>query len=226
MSLSPNTPPTRAAPVSEPLAFLSDVHGNLEALEAVLAELKRRDVRVVFVAGDLLLGGDAPLEVWRRLQQIGAQCCCGPSDVALARVNPVRVAPQDEAEAEKLRAFAATQKALGELVLKRLAQLPRQIRLPMIDGGELLLVHGSPKDAFESISHAMDEEELRVMLADDPADIVVCGGTHVPFERMLDEVQIINVGSVGSAPEGRNAHYTIVSPQMTGALFEQTHVEY
>lgn len=208
------------------MGFLSDVHGNLEALDAVLEELKRRDVKHIFVAGDLLLGGDAPLEVWRRLQQVGAQCVCGPSDLALARVDPQRLHPSDEAEAEKLTAFVNTQKALGELVQKRLAQLPRQLRLPMIDGGELLLVHGSPKDAFESISHAMDEEELRVMLDDDPADVIVCGGTHVPFQRLVDEVQIINVGSVGHAPEGRYAHYTIVYPDMTGAHFDQAHVEY
>ena len=93
-------------------------------------------------------------------------------------------------------------------------------------GRELLVVHGSPKDPFEAISHDMEEEELRAMLADDPADIVVCGGTHVPFARVIDEVQLINVGSVGSAPEGRYAHYTIISPQAAGATFEQSFVEY
>ena len=205
---------------------MSDVHGNLQALEAVLGELQRRDVKQLFVAGDLILGGDAPLEVWRRLQQVGARCVCGPSDIALARVDPRHLKPQDEPEAEKLRAFVNTQKALGELVLKRLALLPRQLRVPMMDGSELLLVHGSPKDAFETISHAMDDDELRVMLDDDPADVVVCGGTHVAFQRFVDEVHVINVGSVGSAPEGRNAHYTIVFPQMLGAQCEQSHVEY
>jgi putative phosphoesterase len=218
-----NTPQT---PAAEPLGFLSDVHGNLPALEAVLEELKRRDVRQIFVAGDLILGGDAPMEVWRRLQQAGARCVCGPSDVALAKVDPRLLKPQDEIEAAKVRAFVETQKALGELVLKRLAQLPRELRLPLIDGGELLLVHGSPKDAFETMGHEMELDELRVLLADDPADVVVCGGTHVPFARLVDEVQLINVGSVGSAPEGRCAHYTVVSPQLMGSSFEQAYVEY
>jgi predicted phosphodiesterase len=213
-------------PASEPMAFLSDVHGNLPALEAVLDELNRRAVRNVFVAGDLLLGGDSPMEVWVRLQQVGARCACGPSDVALARVDPRSLHPQDEAEKEKVHAFVATQKALGEIVLKRLAQLPRELRIPLIDGGELLMVHGSPKDPFESISHAMDLDELRLMLADDPADVVVCGGTHVAFQRVVDEVQVINVGSVGSAPEGRFAHYTVVFPHMQGAQFDQSFVEY
>jgi putative phosphoesterase len=208
------------------MAFLSDVHGNLQALDAVLEELKQRAVRDVFVAGDLILGGDQPMEVWRRLQTVGAHCVCGPSDMALARVDPRGLKPQDDAEAEKVRTFIATQKALGEIVLKRLSQLPKELRLPLIDGSELILVHGSPRDPFESLSHTMEEDELRLMLADDPADVVVCGGTHVPFTRMVDDVQIINVGSVGSAPEGRYAHYTIIFPQLAGTRFEQDHVEY
>ena len=224
--MSPPPLQPRPSPASEPLGFLSDVHGNLVALNAVLDELKRREVRHVFVAGDLLLGGDAPLEVWRRLQQIGARCVCGPSDLALARVDPQLLKPEDDAETEKLATFVDTQRAVGQLVLKQLAQLPRELRIPMMDGSELLLVHGSPKDSFESISHAMDETELRVMLDDDPADLVVCGGTHVPFQRMVDDVQIINVGSVGDAPEGHNAHYTIVAPQMVGAQVIQAYVEY
>ena len=208
------------------MGFLSDVHGNLQALEAVLDELKRRGVRDVFIAGDLLLGGDEPLAVWRRIQSAGARCVLGPSDLALARVDPQALKPKQDDEVEKVRAFVATQKALGELVLKRLEQLPRQLRVPMIDGGELLLVHGSPKDVFEPLGHEMEEDELRLMLEDDPADIVVCGGTHVPFARRVDEVQIINVGSAGSAPEGRYAHYAIVFPQLQGTYFEQDFVEY
>lgn len=180
----------------------------------------------MFIAGDLLLGGDEPLAVWRRIQSAGARCVLGPSDLALARVDPQALKPKQDDEVEKVRAFVATQKALGELVLKRLEHLPRQLRVPMIDGGELLLVHGSPKDAFEPIGHELDEDEMRMMLQDDPADFVLCGGTHVPFARRVDEVQIINVGSAGSAPEGRFAHYSIVFPQLQGTYFEQDFVEY
>jgi predicted phosphodiesterase len=216
----------RMAPASQPMAFLSDIHGNLPALEAVLAELGRRTIVDVFVAGDHLLGGAEPLEVWRRLQQIGARCGLGPSDLALARVDARKLVSNNAEDAEKARTFEHTQKALGELLLKRVSQLPRQLRIPMIDGREILMVYGSPKDSFETISHDLSEDELRVMLDDDPADIVVCGGTHVPFHRELDEIQIVNVGSVGQSPEGRVAHYTIVSPKVSGAELLQTWIEY
>ncbi|MET0385374.1 MAG: metallophosphoesterase family protein [Polyangiales bacterium] len=226
MSPPSDKPFSRPKPASEPMGFLSDVHGNLRALDAVIDELKRRGVRDLFVAGDLLLGGDEPLAVWRKLQSVGARCVCGPSDLALARVDPRALKPQDDTERDKVRTFIETQRALGELIQKQLGQLPRELRVPMIDGAELLMVHGSPRDPFEPIGHELDDEELRVVLEDDPADVVVCGGTHVPYARRLDEVQLINVGSVGSAPEGRFAHYAIVFPSLSGSHFDQGYVEY
>jgi predicted phosphodiesterase len=226
MQRPPNKPPSRPVPASEPMAFISDIHGNLAALDAVLEELGRQRARDVFVAGDLLLGGDEPLAVWRKLQSIGANCVAGPSDVALAHIDAGSLRPADEEQREKVQAFVTTRTALGELVLKQLAQLPRQLRIPMIDGSELLLVHGSPKDPFETIGHELDDEEMLAMLGDDPADVIVCGGTHIAFARRFEAVQVINVGSVGASPEGRVAHYTIVHPSSSGSTLDQSYVEY
>ena len=58
------------------------------------------------------------------------------------------------------------------------------------------------------------------------ADIVVCGGTLVPFLRVVGDVEICNVGSVGAAPEGSYAHYSVISPRANGASITQHHVEY
>ena len=96
----------------------------------------------------------------------------------------------------------------------------------MIDGRELLLVHGSPADAFTSMSDDMTDEELDVLIADDPADIVICGGSHVPFARTVAGVELYNVGSVGEAPEGRFAHFLVVSPKVNGADVYQGYAEF
>jgi predicted phosphodiesterase len=213
-------------PASQAMAFLSDVHGNLRALDAVLSELERSGIADIFVAGDLLLGGDEPLEVWQRLQSRGARCVRGTSDVALATINPDQLRPNTADEAEMAERFAATRRAVGELILRRLVDLPDRIRVPMLDGRELLLVHGSPSDPFESIGHELEDDDVRRLLADDPADIVICGATHVPFSREVDDVQVINVGSVGLAPGGGVAHYTVLRPKMDGPIVEQTWVEY
>ena len=83
-------------PAAGPIAFLSDLHGNLTALNVVLAELERLDVKRIYAAGDLLLGGDEPLEVWQRLQALGATCTRGLSDTALASVDPQSLVPIDD----------------------------------------------------------------------------------------------------------------------------------
>ena len=64
------------------------------------------------------------------------------------------------------------------------------------------------------------------LIADDPADIVICGATHVPFQRRLEELHVVNIGSVGAAPEGQVAHFTILTPRMEGALIAQDYVTY
>jgi len=208
------------------MAFLSDVHGNLAALDAVLAELERRDVRRIFVAGDLLLGGDAPLEVWQRLEKVGAQCTRGLSDSSLVHIDPTRLAPTNDEERARAERFAATRRAVGDLVIERLRRLPETLRVPMIDGRELIMVHGSPADPATDITHDMEDAEILALVADDPADLIVCGGSHVPFQRVIDEIHVVNVGSVGAAPEGAVAHFTIVTPRMSGTEVLQDYVEY
>lgn len=208
------------------MAFLSDIHGNLPALEAVLAELAQRAVVDIYVAGDLLLGGEDPLGVWQRLSRIGAHCVQGVSDAALASVAADSLQPSTDAERARAELFERTQRSVGELVLRQLAALPKELRVPMIDGSELLLVHGRPGDATSSISHDMDDEELGAAVNDDPADVVVCGSSHVPFMRDLGEIQIVNVGSVGEAPEGGVAHYTVITPRSNGADAVQDYATY
>lgn len=213
-------------PAAGPIAFLSDVHGNLTALEVVLAELKRLDVKRVYVAGDLLLGGDEPLEVWQALQAAGATCTRGPSDSALGSVDPGSLVPIDEEQRRQARLFSDTRGAIGDLVAERLRRLPEQQRIPLVDGREVLMVHGSPADSSREISHDLSDDEVLALLDDDPADIIVCGSTHVPFQRAVAEYHIVNVGSVGAAPEGQIAHYTVVTPRMSSADILQDWVSY
>jgi len=213
-------------PEAAPIAFVSDLHGNLRALEVVLSELDRLGVKRLYVAGDLLLGGDDPLEVWQRLQALGATCTRGPSDLALGSVDPTSLVPIDNEQRRQARAFAETRAAIGDLVAERLRRLPEQHRIPLVDGREILMVHGSPADPAQEISHDLSDDEILALLRDDPADIIVCGSTHVPFQRAVDEYHVVNVGSVGAAPEGQIAHYTVVTPRMSSADILQDWISY
>ncbi len=179
---------------------ISDIHGNADALAAVLATAERRGYTHLLVAGDLCFPGPKPLETWRRLTQAGAVCVQGVGDRALSTLDLDTVHPRSDHEKARLDRFAAVRAELGELILARLARLPATHRLPLDDGGELVLVHGSPADPLEPLSHDMSDDELSALIGDDPADLVICGGSHVPFDRTVSGVRIINVGSVGEAP--------------------------
>jgi predicted phosphodiesterase len=204
------------------LLCISDVHGNLDALRAILATAERRSFHRLLVAGDLVFPGPEPLETWRRLNAAGAMMVQGLTDRAVATLDPAALHPRSEHERERLDRMRATRDALGELILQRLRRLPTHQRLPLEDGGELLLVHGSPIDPAEAITHDMSDAEINALLGDDPADVVVCGASHVPFDRIVGGVRVVNVGSVGEAPAGGSfvAHATWLESTSHGVRVE------
>jgi len=204
------------------LLCISDVHGNLDALRAVLAMAERRAFHKLLVAGDIVFPGPEPLETWRRLTAAGAIMVQGMSDRAVATLDPDSVKPRSEHEKARLDLMRTTREALGELILQRLRKLPTHQRIPLEDGGELLLVHGSPADPGEALTHDMSDDEVNALLGDDPADVVVCGASHVPFDRMVGGMRIVNVGSVGEAPGAgvRIAHATWIESTPRGIVVE------
>ena len=212
---------------------VSDVHGNLDALQAVLATAEKRSFNKLLVAGDLVFPGvlDAtrtrPLETWRRLAAANAILVQGVTDRALAMLDPDHVPATTEHERRMVDRMRAVRAELGDLVLARLRRLPATARIPLEDGRELVLVHGSPADPTEPMSHDLTDEELMALVGDDPADVIVCGMTHTPFDRTIDDVRIVNVGSVGEAPDGvepgappKVAHATWIESTPAGVSVE------
>jgi predicted phosphodiesterase len=205
------------------LLCISDIHGHLDALAAVLATAERRSFHKILVAGDIVFPGPAPLETWRRLAAAGAVLVQGVSDKALATLDPTEIHPRSEHERRRLDRMRAVRAELGDIILERLKRLPTHFRLPLEDGKELLLVHGAPADPAEELTHDMTDEELNALLGDDPADVVVCGMSHVPFDRTVGDVRIINVGSIGEAPASvgpRVAHATWIDSTASGITVE------
>jgi len=205
------------------LLCISDIHGHLDALAAVLATAERRSFHKLLVAGDVVFPGPEPLETWRRLMASRAVLVQGLSDKALATLDPTQIRAKNDHERRRLDRMRTVRAELGELILERLKRLPTHVRIPMEDGRELLLVHGSPLDPGEALTGDMDDDEMNALIGDDPADVVVCGMSHVPFERQLDGVRVINVGSIGEAPTGggeRVAHATWIETSAAGVMVE------
>jgi predicted phosphodiesterase len=204
---------------------ISDIHGHARALRAILAEGRTREFQQVIVCGDLVFPGPDPLETWRILLEHKAVCVQGLSDLAVAMVDPGKLVPATDEQQARLDLLIAAKHQLGELIVARLGKLATTARLPLENGDEMVVVHGSPADPSEPFTADMTDDELLALIGDDPADLIVCGGSHVPFHRELDGVHVVNVGSVGEAPNRSVAHATLIDAGPLGMSLEQFEVE-
>jgi len=159
------------------------------------------------------------------LLEYKAVCVQGVSDRATASVDPTKLKPATAEQKVRLDRLIAARQALGELIVARLGKLAPTARLPLPNGEELVVVHGSPADPTEPFSADMTDEEMYALIGDDPGDYIVCGGSHVPFHRKLDQVHVINVGSVGEAPRAGYANGTLIDAGPFGVTLEQFEVE-
>jgi predicted phosphodiesterase len=209
------------------LLCISDIHGHVDALSAVLAMAERQAFHKLLVAGDIVFPGPEPLETWRRLMSAGAIMVQGVSDKAIATLDPSELHPTNDHERRQLDRMRAVRADLGDLILERLKRMPTHVRVPLEDGRELLLVHGSPSDPTVELSDDLTDEEMNALIGDDPADVIVCGMSHLPFEREIGDIKVINVGSVGEAPVGghaRIAHATWIESSPLGISVKQVRV--
>ncbi len=195
---------------------LSDIHGNQEALDAILREGDALGFDQLVVCGDLCFPGQGALSVWKTLVDRKALCVQGVGDRALANVDPDQLPAASPEAKEKVEALRRVQGDLGELILARLKKLPTVARLPLESGHTMLVVHGSPADPTEAITREMTEEELLACLGDEPGDLVICGSSHEQFDGIVADVRIASVGSVGEAPGGTHAYGAIVESNQGG----------
>jgi putative phosphoesterase len=194
------------------IAVVSDIHGNLTALEAVIADLRSAAPEVVLLGGDLADGGARPVEVLDRVRALGWRGVLGNVDEMLFRPEALETfASQSKARAamwEAVRAnAAATRAALGEERLAWLRGLPGELR----DDG-FALVHARPGECWRAPGIDASEEELAEAYGPLDAAVVVYGHTHVPGVRRLgDGLVVVNAGSVGLPFDGdARASYALV----------------
>ena len=172
------------------VAALYDVHANLPAVEAVLAEV---DADTILVGGDAVLG-PMPKETLSLLRDRGATLIRGNCDREVAT-------PGEGEELWTRRArWAHEQLDDEELAFLRDLRHP----LPMeIDGlGEVLFCHGSPRSDEEILTAITPPKRLDPILDGVTQNLVVCGHTHAQFDRLVGDRRLVNAGSVGMAYEG------------------------
>jgi diadenosine tetraphosphatase ApaH/serine/threonine PP2A family protein phosphatase len=172
------------------VAALYDVHGNLPALEAVLSEV---DADVILSGGDLVLG-PMPSECLERLRERGATFLRGNGDRAVAGgVGP------DDPWAERVR---WVRQQLSEEQLAFVRQWPHPLGLEVDGLGPVLFCHGSPRSDEEILTAITPPKRLDPILDGVREQVIVCGHTHVQFDRIVGDRRLVNAGSVGMPYEG------------------------
>lgn len=184
------------------IAIISDIHDNLTAFEAVLADLREASPDLVLHGGDLVSGGSSPAEVVDRVRDLGWWGVFGNTDEAIARPETLdEFAAQSPAPGslwDAVREMTAfTREALGKERIAWLAALPRVVIHPPV-----ALVHAGPASAWRSpLADATDAELESVYLPLGQA-IAVYGHIHRPFVRAVAGVTVINTGSVSQSFDG------------------------
>lgn len=192
------------------MGIIADVHGNEVALRAVLKDADRLAVDRWWVLGDLVLFGPRPAEVLELLNGLpGVRMLRGNTDrYVLTDEQPApHATPADAVGSvdlvQRYGAMAAgiawTRDVLDQAgSLTALDRLPTELRLELPSGGRILGVHATPRaDDGHGIDPDVPDDELGPLLAGCAADVVVGGHMHVPTDRMLDGVRVLNPGSVG-----------------------------
>lgn len=192
-------------------AIVTDIHGNLAALEAVLADVRACAPDVVLHGGDLADSGANPVEVVDLIRSLGWQGVMGNTDEMLFRSSALEeFAVTSSAPAAVWdtvrRNAAAARAALGEDRLRWLASLPRVMFLD-----EFALAHASPNDLWRSPGAQATDAELEAVYASLGRSLVVYGHIHVPFVRQVNGFVVANAGSVGLPYDGDpRASYLLV----------------
>jgi putative phosphoesterase len=174
------------------LGLISDLHGNLLALEAVIEDLETAGIDRLVCLGDVAAGPE-PRGTIERLRELGCPVVVGNWDCWLLEGMPQL--PGDAGP--KLRDqgdWSAAQ--LGEPEQAFLKALPPHVNLNL-DGAAVLCVHGSPRSTTDDIQATTPDEELANMLAGSEPAFLAAGHTHVQLARQHGSTLIVNPGSVG-----------------------------
>jgi putative phosphoesterase len=184
------------------IAVVSDIHGNLPALEAVLADLEEVRPDLVLHGGDLALGGPHPVEVVDRIRELGWPSVLGNTDEALA-TDPRALKQRSVFVA---LAAARTVEMLGRERVAWLAARPMEQRAEAI-----ALVHALPGDCWGVARHDASDDELRTAYRPLGVPTAVYGHIHHPFVRSLAGLTVVNSGSVSLPLDGDvRASYVVI----------------
>jgi predicted phosphodiesterase len=189
------------------IAVISDIHGNVPALEAVVADIAAQQVDEVLVGGDLVGRGPQGSEVVQQIVAQGWPCIRGNHEDYLLQFRRHQI-PDGWLEADEWSASRWMAAELTDTDVAYIDSLPFSITSQLEP--RLRLVHGSPRSNNEGLGPWSSDKEIEKHFESVAEPVLVCAHTHRPLEHYFDKGMVINVGSVGLPFNGdRRAQYAI-----------------
>ena len=211
---------------SRKIALLSDVHGNLPALEAVLDDVAADAADGLWYCGDFLGYAPFPNEVVQKLREANAVSIIGNYDLKVLAFAQKQESWKGKKTPEKYVAFQWNYEHLSQETRAYLESLPQERRLDA-DGLTALLVHGSPDSVEEHLGSQTPEQRFEELAEKAGADLIACGHSHEAFVKRVKQMWFVNPGSVGR-PEGGDwrASYALLDLAGGDLKVEHRRVEY
>lgn len=216
------------------IAVISDIHGNLQALESVLKDIKTQNCDRIFCLGDLAMAGPQPAETVEKFCTLSNsknfEIIQGNTDMYLGENSDKMAEIIRKGNVIMANAYQADRSVLSSAQIEFLKNLPPQKQIE-IGNLKILLVHGSPRANNENIFPSMPIEEVEKMLEGVDADLIFCGHTHQPCGYQTNTGQtVVNVGSVGrplsSIPKACYAVLELINPKSKEYNIEHRLVDY
>lgn len=190
------------------IAALYDIHGNLPALEAVLAELEYLGVDEIVVGGDVVLGpmSNECLDLLLSIP-IPTHFIQGNCEVAV--LHALAGDQTDNLPESVLKTIQWTANELRPDQIEIISAWPKSIRLQISGLGKVLFCHATPRSENENFTRLTPDEKLKEIFKSVKEPWVVCGHTHMQFDKQVGKTRILNAGSIGM-PFGKPGAYWLL----------------
>ncbi len=200
------------------VAALYDIHANLPALAAVLQEVSRLRVDQIVIGGDVL-PGPMPRETLALLKELDrrVEFIQGNGEVAVLDCLTGRVPRVPDQYQSTLRWVAGE---TSDSHVQWISSWPKTFRTTIAGLGEVLFCHATPRNENEIFIKSTPEIILLPVFASAEANVVICGHTHMPFERVVGDTRVANAGSVGMPFGEAGADWLLLSS--SGLEFHHT----
>jgi len=191
------------------IGVISDVHGNAEALKAVMKDLKEQNVDQVIILGDIALKGNEPQACYDLLKSLNSIVWIKGNTEDWFNQIDEDFTPESEMEKRIYSEFQYTLENLTPEAINDLKSMPES-EVVEIDEKSILCVHGSDEELHGQLGIMTPEHEMKALINRMEEDILLCGHTHWPYTASFAGKIIINAGSVGLPKDDFGASYAVL----------------